>query len=159
MERIRIEEQEKHDKENRDRKARGLPSIEEEEAAKKAKRLKKKESSEDNSAEEEDKPEEVIEEETEPLPGQEEDKWKPYYPETPSKVSWAIYSSPDSFWVSMDGYDAGYLYECRFVSDADKSKMSMTNIEKCDEPFKSIPVIKSDLTHTEDIPLTCMIQE
>ena len=157
MERIRIEEQEKHDEENRQRKLRGLPSIEEEEAKKKAKLKAKEESVEGDEVE---KKTEAPEEE-EPAESQEseEDKWKPYIPETPSRICWAIYSSTDTFWLSMDNYDAGYLYECRFTSDAEKAKMSMSVIEKVDEPFKSVAVLQSDLTGTDDIPLSCMIQE
>lgn len=103
LERIRIEEQEKHDKENTERKARGLPTIEEEEAKKKAKKQKKEEGAEGD----EEKPAEPEIEEEEVRQESEEDKWKPYYPETPSKICWALYSSPDTFWVSMDAYDAG----------------------------------------------------
>jgi hypothetical protein len=82
------------------------------------------------------------------------DEWKPYIPEYPSKIHWATYSSPDSFWLSMDDYDAGYLYECKFIDDVQKSKISP---DKVDEPFRAVPVVKSDLTHSEDIPLTSMI--
>lgn len=163
LERIRIEEQEKHDEENRLRKMRGQPTIEEEEAAKRKKKLKKDGSSNQESvddAEGEEKKEEEVE-----LPAEEqaeekkEDQWKPYIPEVASKVCWAQYSSPDTFWVSMDSYDAGYLYECRFTSEADKAKMSMTVLAQVDEPFKSTAVMQSDLTSTEDIPLSCMVFE
>ena len=83
-----------------------------------------------------------------------EDEWKPYIPETPSSICWSTYSSIDTFWLSMDDYDAGYLYECRFIDDAQKSKISP---DKQGEPFRAVPVIKSDLTHSEDIPLSCMV--
>jgi len=56
----------------------------------------------------------------------------------------------------MDDYDAGYLYECKFLDEAQKSKMSA---EKIDEPFRAVPVVKSDITHSEDIPLNCMIYD
>ncbi len=36
------------------------------------------------------------------------------YPATPSPVLLASYLSPHRFFVSMDAFDAGYLYECRF---------------------------------------------
>ena len=74
----------------------------------------------------------------------------------PSKICWAYYSSADTFWVSMDDYDAGYLYECKFFDEATRSKMSA---EKLDEPVRAVPVFGSDITHAEDIPLTYMIQE
>jgi len=31
----------------------------------------------------------------------EEDDWKPYIPETPSAALFAVYTSPDTFWLSM----------------------------------------------------------
>jgi hypothetical protein len=80
-----------------------------------------------------------------------EDEWKPFIPEVPSKICWADYSSPDTFWLSMDDYDAGYLYECRFLDDSQKGKIAP---EKLGEPVRAIPVFKSDLTHEEDVPLT-----
>lgn len=73
-----------------------------------------------------------------------------------SKVCWASYSTPDSFWLSMDDFDAGYLYECKLMTESEKSKISP---DKLDEPFKSMAVTNSDLTHSEDVPLTCMIQK
>lgn len=83
-----------------------------------------------------------------------QDDWKPFIPDVPSKICWALYSSKDTFWLSMDDYDAGYLYECKFLDEAQKSRISA---EKIDEPIRAVPVVKSDLTHSEDIPLTCMI--
>lgn len=32
---------------------------------------------------------------------QEEDDWKPYIPETPNAALFAVYTSPDTFWLSM----------------------------------------------------------
>lgn len=163
LERIRIEEQEKHDEENRLRKMRGQPTIEEEEAAKRKKKFKKNSSSNEESVDEgegeEKKEEEVEVVADEQAEEKKKDDWKPYIPEVASKVCWANYSSPDTFWVSMDSYDAGYLYECRFTSDVDKAKMSMTVLAAVDEPFNSIAVKQSDLTSTEDIPLSCMAFE
>jgi hypothetical protein len=83
-----------------------------------------------------------------------EEEWKPYIPPTPSSICWALYSSEDTFWLSMDDYDAGYLYECRFVNDTKNNKS-----DKLGEAFRAKPVFKSDLTHNEDIPLTCIINE
>ncbi len=59
----------------------------------------------------------------------------------------------------MDSYDAGYLYECRLINDIDKSKLSFSLMEKIDEPIRAVSVMQSDLTHNEDIPLSCMIFE
>lgn len=83
-----------------------------------------------------------------------EDEWQPYFPEVPSRIHWAQYSSPDTFWLSMDNYDAGYLYECRFLDEAARAKMAA---EKIDEPFRAVAVVGSDITHSEDIPLTCFL--
>ena len=83
-----------------------------------------------------------------------EDEWQPYFPEVPSRIHWAVYSSPDTFWLSMDEYDAGYLYECRFLDETAKAKMAA---EKIDEPFRAVAVYGSDITHSEDIPLTCFL--
>lgn len=113
---------------------------------------KKKKKAEEKKAEEAANLEDEENNESKPK----EDEWKPYIPETASKICWALYSSQDTFWLSMDDFDAGYLYECKFVDEVLKSKMSP---EKIDEPIRGIPVIKSDLTHSEDIPLTCMIFE
>ncbi|CAF5035285.1 unnamed protein product, partial [Rotaria socialis] len=49
-----------------------------------------------------------------------EDDWKPYIPEKPSAALFAVYTSPDTFWLSMDDYDAGYLYHCQFGNKDDR---------------------------------------
>jgi hypothetical protein len=144
LERIRIEEEERKKKEAEERKRRGIDDEEE----------KKKKKKKDDDASEEKTQEELDEEEEEK--NKKKDEWKPFIPDVPNKICWASYSTPDTFWLSMDDYDAGYLYECKFLTTAEKSKMSP---EKIDEPFRSFPVIKSDITHSEDIPLTCMIQK
>lgn len=53
----------------------------------------------------------------------------------------------------MDGYDAGYLYECKFLSDTEKTKIPS---DKIDEPIGSVAVVKTDYYFDEDIPLTCI---
>ena len=150
LERKRIEEEERKKKEAEERKLRGIDDEEEEKKKKKKKEAEEK--AENDDEEKKTKEEESEEEEVKPK----EEEWKPFIPETPSKICWAYYSSPETFWLSMDDYDAGYLYECKFLDDAQKSKMP---VEKIDEPFKSMAVVRSDLTHTEDVPLTYMIQE
>lgn len=47
-----------------------------------------------------------VEGEKQPEPEEEEEKkeeddWKPYIPETPSAALFAVYTSPDTFWLSM----------------------------------------------------------
>ena len=158
LERKRIEEEERKKKELEERRLRGLDD--EDDKKKKGKKSEEgKQSSDSKSAENEEeksgeKKEEEEEENEENKP--KEDEWKPYIPEVPSKICWAQYSSPDTFWLSMDDYDTGYLYECKFLDEAQKSKMSA---EKVDEPFKAVPVVKSDITHSEDIPFSCMIYD
>ena len=111
-------------------------------------KTKKKEGEDDNKEKKE-----KLEEKTEEQPIKKEDEWKPYIPEVPSKILWAYYSSSDTFWLSMDDYDAGYLYECKFLNETEKSRISS---EKIDEPFFSVAVQNSDFIHTEDIPLTSL---
>ena len=175
MERKRIEEEERKKKEAEERKLRWEDDsksldfkntnnsqsseyvkrgIDDEEEEKKKK--KKKDSDDKAEAEEEEKKAKEADGEEEEEVKPKEDEWKPHIPEHPSKICWAYYSSQDTFWLSMDDYDAGYLYECRFLDEATKARMPA---EKVDEAFKTVPVVRSDLTHTEDVPLTFMIQE
>ena len=144
MERKRLEEEEKKKKEAEERRLRGLDEEDE-------KKKKKEDPNAEKSEEQAEKEKKEKLEEDKPEEQKKVDEWKPYIPETPSKICWAYYSSSDSFWLSMDDYDAGYLYECKFLSDADKTRISN---EKIDEPFNSVAVHKTDLTHFEDIPLT-----
>nr|XP_056714145.1 cilia- and flagella-associated protein 44 [Euleptes europaea] len=37
-----------------------------------------------------------------------------YIPETPSPILCGFYSKPGKFWLSLGGYDSGYLYHCAF---------------------------------------------
>lgn len=38
----------------------------------------------------------------------------PHIPKTPNRVLWAMYTSNGTIWLSMAGYDAGYIYEYDF---------------------------------------------
>ncbi|XP_046281212.1 cilia- and flagella-associated protein 44 isoform X1 [Marmota monax] len=68
--------------------------------------------------------EEEEEEEEEPLP-------EIFIPPNPSPILCGFYSGPGKFWVSLGGYDAGFLYHCEFPL-CDKS----SNFEEQrDEPF------------------------
>lgn len=40
------------------------------------------------------------------------------YPSVPSGVLQASYLTKDTFYLSMDDFDAGYLYECKFASES-----------------------------------------
>ncbi|KAG5669779.1 hypothetical protein PVAND_000072 [Polypedilum vanderplanki] len=35
-----------------------------------------------------------------------------YVPDPPNKILWIKYTRDGTFWLSLDGYDAGYIYEC-----------------------------------------------
>ncbi|XP_045707454.1 cilia- and flagella-associated protein 44 [Phyllostomus hastatus] len=74
------------------------------------------------SQEEEEKEEE--EEEEEPLP-------EIFIPSTPCRILCGFYSGPGKFWLSLGGYDAGFLYHCEFPPYDKSSNLT----EKKDEPF------------------------
>ncbi|XP_077628012.1 cilia- and flagella-associated protein 44 [Crocuta crocuta] len=78
--------------------------------------------------------EEEEEEEEEPLP-------EIFVPSTPCHILCGFYSEPGKFWVSLGGYDSGFLYHCAF-SPYDK------NVEEKDEPFDF-----HFLEDTEDNPI------
>ncbi len=40
----------------------------------------------------------------------EEDDWKPYIPEIPCAALFAVYTSPDTFWLSMVCFIIDFLY-------------------------------------------------
>lgn len=40
-------------------------------------------------------------------------------PKTPNAVLWLQYTPENTIWVSMGGYDAGYIYEISFKNDAE----------------------------------------
>jgi hypothetical protein len=150
---LRIEEEERKKKEAEERRLMGIDEKEEEE--KKKKNSKKQSAAEvDDEGDENDdgdKKADVDEEEEEPKPKVEE--WKPYIPEVPNRINWAHYSTPDTFWLSMDDYDAGYLYECKFFTDEEKANLPT---DKVDDPISHIAVQKSDLIFNDDIPLNCI---
>ncbi|KAM5281126.1 cilia- and flagella-associated protein 44 [Ctenodactylus gundi] len=68
--------------------------------------------------------EEEEEEEEEPLP-------ELFFPPTPSPILCGFYSEPGKFWVSLGGYDSGFLYHCKFPSGDPSSDFKAQN----DEPF------------------------
>ncbi|XP_008573041.1 PREDICTED: WD repeat-containing protein 52 [Galeopterus variegatus] len=67
--------------------------------------------------------EEEVEEEK-PLPGI-------FIPPTPSPILCGFYSGPEKFWVSLGGYDSGFLYHCAFPPYDKSSDFK----EQKDEPF------------------------
>ncbi|XP_073677561.1 cilia- and flagella-associated protein 44 [Garra rufa] len=105
----------------------------EEKKKEREKRLKKlKEQNPDATEEElhaEEKEEDEEEEELPPL----------YIPSPPSPLHYGFYSTPGSFWLSMGGYDAGYLYHCKFSEQQNEDPL-----ERKDEPSSFIPVHDAD---------------
>ncbi|XP_006864267.1 PREDICTED: WD repeat-containing protein 52-like [Chrysochloris asiatica] len=63
-------------------------------------------------------------EEEEPLP-------EIFVPSTPCQILCGFYSGPGKFWVSLGGYDAGFLYHCEFPP---YDKRRVITAQK-DEPF------------------------
>ncbi|XP_058517882.1 cilia- and flagella-associated protein 44 isoform X3 [Ochotona princeps] len=64
------------------------------------------------------------EEEEEPLP-------EIFMPPTPSPILCGFYSGPEKFWISLGGYDSGFLYHCQFPPYDKDSDFK----EQKDEPF------------------------
>ncbi|XP_065931883.1 cilia- and flagella-associated protein 44 isoform X1 [Magallana gigas] len=77
-----------------------------------------------------------------------EPEWKAYIPPEPSPILTGFYSDEGQFWLSMGEFDAGYLYECKFISEEERSKLPE---ELQDEPLQSVAV-----TESNDVPITFM---
>ncbi|XP_077479002.1 cilia- and flagella-associated protein 44-like [Stigmatopora argus] len=93
------------------------------------KELRRKER-EKNEIDDDDEEEE--EEEKEELP-------RIFIPDPPSPVFWGFFSQPGQFWLSMGGYDSGFLYHCKFSANQDD------NSEKCFvEPFEYLELHNAD---------------
>ncbi|XP_071428347.1 cilia- and flagella-associated protein 44 [Pithys albifrons albifrons] len=78
----------------------------------------------------EQQPEEEPEEE--PLPPL-------YIPEESSPILCGFYSAPGKFWLSLGGYDSGFLYHCEFSHDQEEDPEN-----RKDEPFEVIPIEDTD---------------
>ncbi|XP_009865400.1 PREDICTED: WD repeat-containing protein 52, partial [Apaloderma vittatum] len=78
----------------------------------------------------EEKPEKEPEEE--PLPPL-------YIPKEPSPILCGFYSAPGKFWLSLGGYDSGFLYHCEFSHDQEEDPQN-----RKDEPFEVIPIEDTD---------------
>ncbi|XP_021254569.1 cilia- and flagella-associated protein 44 isoform X3 [Numida meleagris] len=72
-------------------------------------------------------------EEEEPLP-------PIYIPEEPSPILCGFYSAPGKFWLSLGGYDSGFLYHCAFSSNEHQEDPE----NRQDEPFEVIPIEDTD---------------
>ncbi|XP_063072845.1 cilia- and flagella-associated protein 44 [Engraulis encrasicolus] len=72
--------------------------------------------------------------------GEEQEELPPLYiPSPPSPLLSGFYSQPGHFWLSMGGYDSGYLYHCRFSEDETGDAESRQH-----EPFAFIPIQDAD---------------
>lgn len=132
LERRRIEEEEQRKKEEEERRIRIERGLEDPDQV-------------DEEAEEEKR---KAREEEERKRREEEEAWEPYIPKDPSPILFGSYSKQQEgeFWLSMGDFDAGYIYNYKFMDEAEKSKVHADDLYK---PIKSIPIEDSD-----DIPLT-----
>ncbi|XP_037341186.2 cilia- and flagella-associated protein 44 [Pungitius pungitius] len=76
--------------------------------------------------------EEEEEEEEEELPAI-------YNPDPPCPLYCGFYSQPGQFWLSMGGFDSGFLYHCKFSEKQDQDPD-----QRQDEPFDFLPVHNTD---------------
>ncbi|XP_053266653.1 cilia- and flagella-associated protein 44 [Pleuronectes platessa] len=60
-------------------------------------------------------------------------------PDPPSPLYCGFYSQPGQFWLSMGGFDSGFLYHCRFSEEQDEDPDPQQ-----DEPFDFLPVCDTD---------------
>ncbi|XP_040277654.1 cilia- and flagella-associated protein 44, partial [Bufo bufo] len=71
-------------------------------------------------------------------PGTEEEKLPELYvPEEPSPILCGFYASPGKFWLSLDGYDSGFLYLCTF---SDTNGQPEDPALRKDEPVRALPI-------------------
>ncbi|XP_015497348.1 cilia- and flagella-associated protein 44 isoform X1 [Parus major] len=82
-------------------------------------------------------------EETEEEEPEEEPLPAIYIPEEPSPILCGFYSAPGKFWLSLGGYDSGFLYHCEFSCDGEEDPE-----KRKDEPFELIP-----MENTNDNPI------
>ncbi|KAM9841110.1 cilia- and flagella-associated protein 44 [Aulostomus maculatus] len=62
-----------------------------------------------------------------------------HIPDPPSPLYCGFYSEPGHFWLSMGGFDSGFLYHCQFSEDQDEDPD-----HRWDEPFDFLRVHDSD---------------
>nr|DBA34597.1 TPA: hypothetical protein GDO54_002143 [Pyxicephalus adspersus] len=80
---------------------------------------------------------ELTEEELqEPYDDEEEKLPELYVPKDPSPILCGFYASPGKFWLSMDGYDSGFLYLCEFSKSEDQTDP----LTRTDEPISALPI-------------------
>uniref|UniRef100_A0ABM0LYK4 Myosin-2 heavy chain-like n=1 Tax=Saccoglossus kowalevskii TaxID=10224 RepID=A0ABM0LYK4_SACKO len=76
-----------------------------------------------------------------------------FIPEDPSPIHYVCYSTkPDHFWLSVGGYDAGYLYECGFVTEAEReARIKAGQEDRIGDAKTAIPMFG-----TNDVPIRCI---
>ncbi|XP_068609203.1 cilia- and flagella-associated protein 44 [Brachionichthys hirsutus] len=62
-----------------------------------------------------------------------------HIPDPPSPLCCGFYSQSDHFWLSMGGFDSGYLYHCKFSENQDQDPN-----QRQDEPFHFLPIHNAD---------------
>ncbi|XP_033126041.1 cilia- and flagella-associated protein 44-like [Anneissia japonica] len=75
-----------------------------------------------------------------------------FIPEEASPIHCGFYTpnDPNKFWVSMGGYDAGYLYECEFPDEKKNMQLKRADREEdIGDPTQAVPVVDSN-----DTPIT-----
>uniref|UniRef100_A0A8C4IP88 Cilia- and flagella-associated protein 44 n=1 Tax=Dicentrarchus labrax TaxID=13489 RepID=A0A8C4IP88_DICLA len=98
-------------------------------AVKEKKKKEREERLKESKQLEEEEEEEVEEEELPPI----------YIPDPPSPLYCGFYSEPGQFWLSMGGFDSGFLYHCKFSEKQDQDPDQLQ-----DEPFDFLPVHNAD---------------
>ncbi|XP_026863865.2 cilia- and flagella-associated protein 44 isoform X1 [Electrophorus electricus] len=98
-------------------------------------RLRKVKEASREPTEEELQEEELQEEEA----GKEAELPPIYIPSPPSPLFCMFYSEPGAFWLSMGGYDSGYLYHCKF-----SEQQGVDPADRRDEPFSFLPIQGTD---------------
>ncbi|XP_034144335.1 cilia- and flagella-associated protein 44 isoform X2 [Esox lucius] len=102
----------------------------------KAKRQKEREAQLNEAKEQGHEPTEMELQEEE----EDEEELPPLYkPDPPSPLYCGFYSQPGAFWLSMGGYDSGYLYHCMFSDKQDEDPL-----HRQDQPFAFQPVQNTD---------------
>ncbi|XP_041693955.1 cilia- and flagella-associated protein 44 isoform X1 [Coregonus clupeaformis] len=83
---------------------------------------------------------EPTEEELQEVEEEEKEELPPLYtPDPPSPLCCGFYSQPGAFWLSMGGYDSGFLYHCKFSEQQGEDPL-----QRQDEPFTFLPVQNTD---------------
>ncbi|XP_077352720.1 cilia- and flagella-associated protein 44-like isoform X2 [Festucalex cinctus] len=98
---------------------------EEEIARRQASQVKQQKKQEEHQVVEE----ETLEEELPPI----------FIPNPRSPLHCGFYSQPGQFWLSMGGYDSGFLYHCKFSENQDEDPD-----QRQDEPFDFLTVLNAD---------------